>query len=181
MTPDDDSSETTSLKWCTHCGDQKPLFEFHRDANNPDGFKNQCKECRAEIHAEEEDDKIDPRIKAIEEEALEVLDTLTTGGTMSPHTEDVIDSFMRVAGGIDGFIRRLQAQYYACNPGSQQRTKIDLAMIQLIASQEKDKGALGKLSIEELRKLYVQTAREIQRLPQTIDVVPSIQSVEAIR
>jgi hypothetical protein len=160
-TPDDDSSDIETLKWCTHCGDQKPLSQFHRDANNADGHKNQCKDCRAEIHAEQ-GEGLDPRIAAIEEQALEALDRLASGGTVNPHTEDVIDSMMRFTGGIDGFIRRVNANYFASPPGSQQRTKIDLAFMALIAGQEKDKGALGKLSIAELQRLFVTAASQLQ-------------------
>jgi hypothetical protein len=180
ITPDE-YSDTTSLKWCTHCGEQKPLFEFHADANNADGLKNQCKECRARIHADNEESQIDPRIIAIEEEALEKLGQLSAGGTTNPHTEDVIDSFMRFTGGIDGFIRRINANYYACKPGSQQRTKIDLALMSLIASQEKDKGALGKMTQAELQKLYVQTVGQLRvNAPQLIDVTPTSTVTEAV-
>jgi len=175
ITPDD-SSEIEILKWCTHCGSQKPLSEFHRDSNNADGYKNQCKECRADIHADQKEGDLDPRIAAIEEEALETLGKLAAGGTTTPYTEDVIDSLMRFTGGIDGFIRRINANYFACPPGSQQRTKIDLAFMSLIASQEKDKGAMGKMSFEDLQKLFTATVKQIhlQNLPQpsVIDVTP---------
>ena len=154
------------FKWCTHCGDQKPLSDFHRDSNNADGFKNQCKDCRAEIHAEK-GEGLDPRIAAIEEQALQALDQLAAGGTVNPHTEDVIDSMMRFCGGIDGFIRRVNSNYYASPAGSQQRTKIDLAFMALIASQEKDKGALGKLSIAELQRMLITSANQLR--PTIID------------
>ncbi len=114
-------------KWCTNCGVQKPLSDFDRDANNEDGYKNTCKVCRAALRIDQKE-PLDPRIAAIEEESLDKLSQLSTGGTLSPETKDVVDSFFRAVGGVDGFIRRLNAQYYAAAPGSATRTKIDLAL-----------------------------------------------------
>lgn len=176
---DENSSDNLTLKWCTHCGDEKPLTAFHLDANNGDGYKNQCKVCRAEIHSEQKESELDPRIAAIEEEALVTLGTLVAGGTTNPHTEDVIDSFMRFTGGVDGFMRRINANYYACPPGSQQRTKIDLALMSLIASQEKDKGALGKMTQADLQRLFVQTVSDLRsQSARTIEATPTAVTVE---
>jgi hypothetical protein len=166
--PLDELSEDAAPKWCTHCGTQKPLTAFDRDANNADGYKNQCKSCRALIHEDNRDSKLDPRIAAIEEEALKKLDQLVAGGTINPHTDDVVDSFMRFTGGVDGFIRRINANYYACKPGSQQRTKIDLALLSLIAGREQDKGALSKMSQDDLQKLFVTTVKQLHG-PLTIE------------
>lgn len=35
------------LKECAHCGIEKPLAEFHRRADTPDGLQYRCKDCHA--------------------------------------------------------------------------------------------------------------------------------------
>jgi 5-methylcytosine-specific restriction endonuclease McrA len=37
---------TTSTKTCSRCREPLPTDAFHRDASQPDGFKNDCKACR---------------------------------------------------------------------------------------------------------------------------------------
>jgi predicted nucleic acid-binding Zn-ribbon protein len=35
-------------KTCTACGSRKPVSEFHRKAENPDGYRHHCRDCIAE-------------------------------------------------------------------------------------------------------------------------------------
>lgn len=32
-------------KWCSKCGQTKPLTDFYRDRSRPDGYRYMCKEC----------------------------------------------------------------------------------------------------------------------------------------
>jgi hypothetical protein len=34
------------MKTCGHCGVDKPLSEFYKRVDSPDGYRNDCKECR---------------------------------------------------------------------------------------------------------------------------------------
>ncbi len=34
-----------TVKFCTKCGNLKPLSEFYKDKRNTDGLKSQCKTC----------------------------------------------------------------------------------------------------------------------------------------
>lgn len=34
------------MKTCGHCGVEKPLSEFYKRVDSPDGYRNDCKDCR---------------------------------------------------------------------------------------------------------------------------------------
>lgn len=159
----DDSSSNLPIKWCTSCVEQKPISHFHRDSASPDGYKNQCVDCRAKVHAENAKSAVDPRLVKIEEEALAALDAMVAGGTTNPDRDAVVDSLMQFTGGIDGFMRRIHSQYYASPPGGQQRTKIDLAFLAMILDKRADGNDLSKMAYDDLQKLLLHTAKLLRQ------------------
>ncbi|WP_448191241.1 hypothetical protein [Azospirillum sp. sgz301742] len=42
---------TSELKPCSHCGETKPLTEYHRDKHASNGRKSACKVCTNALHA----------------------------------------------------------------------------------------------------------------------------------
>lgn len=43
---------STTTKQCSKCGDTKPLYQFHRRSNSPDGHKPHCATCVANYDAD---------------------------------------------------------------------------------------------------------------------------------
>lgn len=46
------------MKICTKCDTPKPLEEFHKDKNNPSGFRSCCKLCFKENYQDKSIQKI---------------------------------------------------------------------------------------------------------------------------
>ena len=129
-------------KWCNHCGIMKPLKDFHRDSRKEDGHRDVCIECRAKIEKEKEKESLDARLKELEQEGIETLGKLSSGGSFDPHINQVFESMLKPFGGVDGWAKHLFATYLASPPGSQKRVKIHDMMMQLA-------GKVTKLGLAE--------------------------------
>lgn len=140
-------------KWCTHCGIKKPLKDFHRDARKEDGHRDVCIECRAKIDKDKEKESLDARLKELEQEGIETLGKLTSGGSFDPHINQVFESMLRPFGGVDGWAKHLFATYLAAPPGSQKRVKIHDMMMNLA-------GKVSKLGLAE-RQLESMEERDL--------------------
>lgn len=112
-------------KYCTHCGVEKTLGEFHFDINMADGYKDVCKECRSIIEYQERKD-VDPpdqRLLQVDRDLADAVATIPAGGTCSPHMAEIGEALMRRCGGVDGFARLYMAHIYNTKPGSPERGK----------------------------------------------------------
>lgn len=49
-----------SAKTCSSCGAVKPLDEFHKDRNRPDGRRSACKACRSQKNSKPERTALPP-------------------------------------------------------------------------------------------------------------------------
>lgn len=152
------TTDGNTMKWCTHCGAKKSVNEFHVDAGSHDGYRSHCKECRAALHAEQQESGMDPRLSAIEEEGLEALENLHRGGSYVPHTSELLESVLRPFGGSDGFGKTLAGLFYQCPPGGSQRVKIASMIVDLVKSNTQIDAADEKL--EDMNE------RDLQRVMQ---------------
>lgn len=152
-------------KWCSMCGNKLPLSEFHRDPETHDGFKPHCRSCRAQRHQEDRAEQQDKRLTEVEEEGLEVLSTLSRGGTFVPHSQELVEALIRPFGGVDGFAKVAYACYYQCRPGSQMRVRI-LNMIAQMVMKNSELGQaeqrMEDFSDEDLRRLMVRAIKSYQ-------------------
>lgn len=121
---------------------------WHRDNSSNDGFRHTCKMCRAEEVEQKRKEKIDDRLKQLEEGGFDLLDKLAQGGSNVPHMAETFQRIMEAFGGPGGFSQQLIATYYRAVPGSQQRQRI-LDSILRLNIKVSESGAAQK-SLEEL-------------------------------
>jgi hypothetical protein len=140
-------------KFCTMCGLRKTLDDFHVDKSKADGHRDVCRDCRAKVNVEKKQNELDSRLAKIEQEGLETLDSLTSGGSYDPHVNEVFEAVMKPFGGVNGWAKHLFATYLACEPGSQKRVKIHDMMMQLA-------GKVTKLGLTE-RQLDMMEERDL--------------------
>lgn len=145
--------DTTSEKFCTHCGVKQPLENFHKDESKGDGRKDTCKSCRAKIHEQKKQLSLDAQLQKVEEEGIKTLGSLSSGGSFDPHINEVFEAMMKPFGGVNGWAKHLFATYLACDPGSQKRVKIHDMMMQLA-------GKVTKLGLAE-RQLDMMEERDL--------------------
>lgn len=176
--PEQVTTDTTKdvLKWCTHCGVQKPLDEFHLDITRDDGHRSVCKECRASVDADAREDEMDPRIKVVEEDLAEAVATMPPGGTCSPHHAEIGEAIMRRCGGVDGYARLYMAHVYCTKPGSSERGKSLRDIMQLHVKLSETGGErLETLSEGDLQRIMVGAMREYQdKMGLSSDAIPAL-------
>lgn len=165
--------EMKGSKYCTTCGDKKQLEEFHKDPAKPDGHRDTCKTCRAEIRNQEKQDKLDRRLAVIEEESLNTLGTMSAGGTFDPHVNEVFEAMMRPFGGVNGWAKHMFATYVAAPPGSSKRIKMHDMMMNLAAKVTKLGLAERKLDMMEERDLIDVMGKYITEFQQSNQLPPS--------
>ena len=159
--------DTPGEKWCTNCALRKPLHEFHKDEQKPDGHRDTCKACRAEMNATRKKQKLDQRLAELEEENLATLDEVSKGGSYDPHINEMFEALMRPFGGVNGFAKQTWATYIACEPGSQKRVKMIEMMVRLSDRVTQHGLAEKQLDLMESRDLQRQLHKyqaEYQRL-----------------
>lgn len=118
-------------KYCTNCGLQKEYSFFHVDEQKPDGYRDVCKECRSNLNEERKRQRLDVKIKKMEEENLSALDQMASGGSFDPDLNEVFEAIMRPFGGVNGFAKNLYATYLVNPPGSQKRIKIQEMIVRM--------------------------------------------------
>ena len=111
-------------KYRTSCGIRKSLDSFHKDETKEDGRRDTCSECRSKINELKKKDRLDEKLRKIEQEGLETLGNLKSGGSFDPHINEVFEAMMKPFGGVNGWAKHLFATYLASDPGSQKRVKI---------------------------------------------------------
>lgn len=163
--------EMKGSKYCTTCGERKDLSEFNKDISKPDGYRDTCSKCRADIRQQQKQDQLDRRLAVLEEEGLNTLGTMTSGGTFDPHVNEVFEAMMRPFGGVNGWAKHMFATYLAAPPGSSKRIKIHDMMMNLAAKVTKLGLAERKLDMMEEKDLidvmgkYIHEFQDANRLP----------------
>lgn len=160
------------MKWCTSCGRQKPCEgNFDKDASREDGFKDTCRDCRAEqrkLEKLERDEHVNSeRIQAMERESLESLDTLSSGGAFNPHSEELAEALMIPFGGVNGFAKNIYATYLCAPPGSARRIKILDMVVKLVQANSKmelDERKLELLSDRDLERVFIEQSQRYQEM-----------------
>lgn len=176
-----------SHKFCSMCGDKKPIEDFHLDHSNPDGRRNTCRDCRAEQHEEETKAAMDPRLEKLEQAGLEALDAFASGGSYNPHIQELIDGFMRFLGGHYGLVKLTMAHYHQSKPGSAERGKTLDKIFRLITMNDDKEGSLDKLSRDQVEQILLSVAGKMNMLPapdslpQSLDAAGAVNAASFVR
>ena len=163
-------------KTCSTCNAPLPLDAKHFDRDNaaPDGFRDDCKQCRSEKRKKQHDEGIDDRLGMLDKAALEMLGTLAAKDySRLPHIGEVFECLMRVFGGPQGYAQHVLGTYLTANPGSQQRIKL-LNIISQMANQVTQTG-VAKVPKDLLTDEDLD--REVEELAQRV-FKPKIVNVE---
>lgn len=158
---------TPEAKHCSVCRDKLPLdaAHFDRDRSSDDGFRNECKQCRAELRKKVSDEEIDERLQQLDRAALTMLQAAAMKEySKVPHIAEVFECLMRVFGGPQGFAEHFLGTYLSAKPGSQQRIKL-LNIVSMLANQATQSGAVkvpkDLLSDEDLEREITETAKRL--------------------
>ena len=137
-------------KCCTRCNVDYPLTRefWHRDNHSADGYRSICKMCRSEEVEKNRKEKVSKAIDKVEDEGVDILDTLIKGGSDVPHMGETFQRIMEAFGGPGGLAQQIAATFYRSAPGSQQRQRI-LESILRLNIKVSESGAAQK-SFEEL-------------------------------
>ena len=183
-------AEKPGKKWCTSCGIQKDTEEnFDRDAQRADGFRDTCRDCRAEqrIQAklERDENANSQRIQEMEQQNLEALDSLSSGGAFNPHSEELAEALMIPFGGVNGFAKNIYATYLCAPPGSARRVKILDMVVKLIQANsrmELDERKIDLLNDKDIEKVFEEQATRYMQMtgiPLKLTTAEQLQGVVA--
>jgi len=113
------------MKICGHCQKEFPRNSdwFDRDGTKEDGFKNWCKQCRAEKRQQKELAEAADTIKKMDLAVLGNLAQAKPGGTTIPHAAEIYQNVMALMGGVQGYAMRLVGELLAAPPGGQIRQR----------------------------------------------------------
>lgn len=121
---------------CSLCGNKKPLTadHWHADAHRDDGFRSECKDCRARADQVEQATAVIAKAAKLEGTILNRLGELSpTALTSIPHIAQVAEQLMDVFGGIDGFTQNVAMNYMASPLGSATRQRTEASILQIVA------------------------------------------------
>lgn len=154
-------------KECTRCAQELPATEqyFDKDSHSEDGFRKQCKMCRADLRKAKREENKRARIKKLGEmidqldrRALEAMKRISAADikhSRCPHIASFLEELMDAYGGPDGFARHYIGTYLAAAPGSDMRRKM-LDRVLVLAKAVTESGAaerpLDRMSNDELLK-----------------------------
>jgi hypothetical protein len=192
------TTDVTESKWCTSCGIKKALEQFHVDADKPDGHRDTCKECRKKLDEVdllmERSEAATRQLIALEEEAVARLKEMQTGGTLTPHINELLESIMNTFDGVNGFARTLHATFRTAKPGSQNRVKILALIVQLTQAvtradlaqqqlEDADEADIKHMMVEALIEWQKRTEASPMMIPdmqgEVIDVTPTVEETDA--
>jgi hypothetical protein len=150
-------------KACTNCNVSWTLTDsfFAKDAESPDGFKNQCKKCDQVKDECERYEEIQEQIGKLDRASVEILQSLSEKPATAvnlPHLATLLEDLITVWGGSMGFAQRCQAEYLAAKPGSMIRQRYNQMISKLVlesSSQGYVQVPLDKMSDEEIERAYM--------------------------
>ena len=153
-------------KQCESCGVSFPTTEeyWHRDRQQPDGYRKTCKMCRAEDKKEKENELIDARIAAIEKEGFNLLANLTKGGSDIPHMAETFQKLIEVFGGPGGFAQHFMASFLSTSLGSATRQKMLDTVLRLnikVSESGAAQKSLEEITDEDLDREIEETAKRL--------------------
>lgn len=171
-------------KYCTHCGTRKKFEKFDVDNGNLDGRRDVCKECRAEIRKAEQEQLQLEAIQDMEHKSVEALGELaSSGGSMTPHTSELLESVMSAFGGTHGYVKHLFATYIAAPPGSERRVKIHKMIFDLtqnVTQVDMNDKRLEEMPTEDIQRLmgtFIEEWQKKRGLPS--NAVPTLEGAIA--
>ena len=135
---------------CTRCNVEYPLTRefWHRDNHSADGYRTTCKMCRSEEVENNRKEKVSKAVDKIEDEGVDLLDTLLKGGSDVPHMGETFQRIMEAFGGPGGLAQQIAATFFRSAPGSQQRQRILESILRLnIKVSEKIKNIKEKYNL----------------------------------
>ena len=153
-------------KWCTNCGKQKAIGDFDKDRTRPDGYKDTCKSCRADLRKRQQIAEEDPEIEKMEMDARDVLSTLTEGGSITPKSEELVESLMKPWGGSDGFAKYMFSTYLAAKPGSPTRERILSRIMDAVErhnTREQSTGSLEDMDTQSVNAVLIEALKRHQQ------------------
>jgi len=108
------------------CGQELPSTSdyFDRDETRGDRLRSVCKICRAKQRQVKEYEKIDERVREMDEAAFNLLQHISRGGSHIPHVSELYEAIMQAFEGAGGYAAHFMAQYLMAKPGSTTRTKM---------------------------------------------------------
>ena len=141
---------------------------YARDAESPDGYKNQCKKC--DKYQDERDcmDGVMERVAELDGCSVKLLEELSKGSSSVsnlPHASTVLEDLVTLWGGSMGFAKRCHAEYLAAKPGSMIRQRYNLLLAKMVleaSSQGYVQPPLEKLSDQEIEKLYRERKKNLK-------------------
>jgi len=154
------------------CGMDLPANSvyFDRDETKEDGLRTVCKVCRSKERELAKQDKIDKRVKAMDEASLALLKNISKGGSQIPHVSELYERVMEAFEGAGGFAAHFMAQYLMAQPGSTTRTKmLELAIrLGIITTQQgASQEPIDVMEDEDLQVAFRRYAtRFIKQVPQ---------------
>lgn len=162
----DPSVANVQAKWCTNCGKQKAIGDFDKDRTRPDGYKDTCKSCRADLRKRQQIAEEDPEIEKMEMDARDVLSTLTEGGSITPKSEELVESLMKPWGGSDGFAKYMFSTYLAAKPGSPTRERILSRIMDAVErhnTREQSTGSLEDMDTQSVNAVLIEALKRHQQ------------------
>lgn len=146
MTPPPVDDDTPWQK-CDKCRSDLPrnAYYYHRDAQEPSGFRKTCNTCRKKKEKRIGDLEISTAVERYDKMALRLLEKAAAAqsGSNIPHVAEVFERLMEMAGGATGFAQHVWLTFLAAPPGSQQRVKL-LSLIKDFGIKTTDTGAAKK-------------------------------------
>ena len=167
-----------SHKTCTKCNVEYPLRRdfWHRDNHSADGYRTTCKMCRSEEVEKNRKEKVSKAVDKIEDEGVDLLDTLLKGGSDVPHMGETFQRIMEAFGGPGGLAQQVAATFFRSAPGSQQRHRI-LESVLRLNIKVSESGAAQK-SFEELTNEELD--EEIQKSVRSV-IDPDLQTLYKLK
>lgn len=140
---------------CKQCHSWLPMNGrfFDHDRRNKSGFRDTCKQCRAEERKVQADKEILKRIGEVDAGAAEFLEKLAAADTKStPELRELAQSMMHAFGGAEGFAKHYLGNFLAAKPGSTTRQKaLDRIMTMMEKMALSGKGSMDDMTDDEIR------------------------------
>lgn len=153
-------------KACARCGEQFPLDSdnFQRNAASPDGFRGECKQCRAIARRKIDEERRNSLARTLDECVMRAIEGGLPQGNEIPHYTEIYSKIVDMLGGATGLAAHIVAQYLNSPDGSQVKQRYLLAILDLGYKAAED--SISKVPteyleeqdiIEELRRVTGET------------------------
>lgn len=144
---------------CTSCGMELPQTAkyFDRDNSKDSGFRNVCKQCRAEKKKREENAEVIAAAKKLDDHAVKFLKLAGEDKTNGvPHMASLCEEVLAVFGGTKGYARHLMSTYLNAEAGGMIRQKILSAAQQLVVKTTE--GGYAQVPLDQMTEDDLQSS-----------------------